>query len=163
MKMYMVKNFIIGTFVVACAAVAAFFLARGYGALFTFPQSPALEESATPTLVIGGEHIRITIADTDELRTRGLGGRETLAHDEGMLFVFSFDARHAIWMKGMKFPIDILWLSEDGTIIDMRGNVSPDTYPAAFAPRSPARSVLELSAGFIRERSIAVGDRVELR
>lgn len=161
MKMYMVKNFIIGAFVIACAAVAAFFLTRGYGALFALPQPAGIEQSA-PSLTVGGETIRISIADTDELRTTGLSGREALARDEGMLFVFSFDARHAIWMKSMKFPIDILWLAEDGTVIDSKSNVSPDTYPAAFAPSTPARYVLELAAGFIRERGIEVGDRVDL-
>jgi uncharacterized membrane protein (UPF0127 family) len=94
---------------------------------------------------------------------KGLSGRASLALDEGMLFLFPYSARHAIWMKDMRFPIDVVWLAEDGTIIDIKQDLYPDTYPAAFAPRAPARSVLELPAGFVRDTGVAEGDRVETR
>lgn len=156
------KNIFITLLIVAGCAVAAFFLVNLYRAFFTILPPTLSEESRTPVALVGAQSVRIDIADTDELRVKGLGGRESLESDEGMLFIFPYDARHAVWMKDMKFSIDILWLSADGTIIDMRRDVSPDTYPAAFAPPESARFVLELHAGFTRANGVGVGDLVRL-
>lgn len=109
---------------------------------------------------IGGRDVRAIIADTPALREKGLSGRSGLAPDEGMLFVFPADRKYGFWMKDMRFPIDILWLSSAGAILDMRTNVSPDGYLAVFEPRAPARFVLELPAGFADAYTVRVGDTV---
>ena len=107
---------------------------------------------------IGGSVIRATIADTFEAREKGLGDRDSLSEDEGMLFIFPREDRYGIWMKDMRFSIDILWLSADGTIVDMRENVSPSTYPTSFLPKLSAQFVLELPAGFATAHNIRIGD-----
>ena len=114
------------------------------------------------TVQVGGLEVQITVAQTPLERQRGLSGHESLAPDEGMLFVFPEDGKYAFWMKDMRFSIDIVWLSADGGIIYMAQNVSPDTYPANFAPPTPARYVLELPAGFVGRNNVSVGDIVRL-
>jgi uncharacterized membrane protein (UPF0127 family) len=158
-----VKRILISLVIVVACAITAFFLAGAYGAFFLPRTTPSIEGTSAPTVSINGHVIRVTVADTDESRMKGLGERASLAPDEGMLFLFPYSARHAIWMKDMRFAIDVAWLLADGTIIDMKTDLSPDTYPSAFAPRTPARSVLELPAGFLRTRGIEEGDRVEVR
>jgi|SRR3989344_930933 len=118
--------------------------------------------SAPSTIQLKDEIVRVEIADTSEERERGLGGLEGLADDEGMLFVFDEDGRPAFWMKDMLFAIDILWISRDGAIVHIEENVAPETYPASFVPRSEARYVVELPAGYVARHDVGLGDIVRL-
>ena len=65
-------------------------------------------------------------------------------------------------MKDMHVSIDIAWLSEDGTVLKIEENVSPDTFPAVFYPPRPVRLVLETKAGEMRRQGWGVGTRVPL-
>ena len=82
--------------------------------------------------------------------------------NEGMLFVFSTSERWRIWMRDMLFGIDILWLGEDGTVLDMYEYVYPESYPFVFEPGEPARYILEVNAGFAGANGIRVGDTLEM-
>jgi uncharacterized membrane protein (UPF0127 family) len=96
---------------------------------------------------IGNVELAISIADDPAERARGLGGRAELSHDHAMLFMFPSNGRHGIWMKDMRIPIDIVWLDEGRTVVDVRGRVAPETYPEVFTPRSDSRYVVELASG----------------
>lgn len=137
-----------------------------YNRVPSFPareQPRELSASSSPTVEIGGRTVRVDVADSEEERKLGLGGREKLAPDEGMLFIFPQDGRHEFWMKDMHFSIDIIWLAADGHIVDAAENVTPDTYPSSiFVPNVAARYVLELPAGFMKEYSVRLGDVVRL-
>jgi uncharacterized protein len=112
---------------------------------------------------IDGNSIYVSIADTEASRELGLGGRESLAEDEGMLFVFPVEGKYPFWMKDMHFAIDMLWIANDGSIIYIQGDVVPATYPQAFQPTSGlARYVLELPAGYSFAHNIKVGDKVAI-
>jgi uncharacterized membrane protein (UPF0127 family) len=114
-------------------------------------------------IVLDGQTIYVTIADTELKREQGLGGRAGLSPNEGMLFVFPTDGKYPFWMKDMRFAIDILWLSSDGTIIYVQGGVVPATYPQTFAPREGlARYVLELPAGYVMDHNVHTGDNIEI-
>ncbi len=110
--------------------------------------------------------INVAIADTQSERTKGLGGVEFMGPGEGMLFVFDKNDKWRIWMKDMLFGIDIIWIDENGKIIDIREFVYPETYekliPDVFEPIEPARYVLEVVAGFAGANGIKVGDMVQL-
>ena len=126
-----------------------------------FSRDTDLEEGLA-RVRIGGQTVRVTIADTPVARAHGLSGRASLASDEGMLFVFEKEDFHSFWMKDMLFSIDIIWFSSEKAVVDIAVNVSPDTFPAAFLPRAPARYVLELPAGFVEEYTVQIGDVFEL-
>ena len=126
------------------------------------PKTVSAVDASLHTVQLAGKTIRVTVADTPELRAKGLGGREGLAQDEGMLFIFDSDAKYQFWMKDMRFPIDILWIFASGQVVDIRESVSPSTYPAVFAPNSPARYVLELPAGFVKENDVVAGEILRL-
>ncbi len=106
--------------------------------------------------------IHVIVADTKKERQIGLGNKAVLAAREGMLFKFDTDGKWRIWMKDMNFGIDILWLSEDGTIVYMRERVYPDTYPFVFEPDVAARYVLEVTAGFSEANGIRKGGKIDL-
>lgn len=121
------------------------------------------DKNGQVTIKIGGATIQAEFADTSEERARGLSGREKLGENEGMLFVFEGPSRHGIWMKNMKFAIDIIWISPDKKIADIAESVSPDTYPRVFRPRKPALYVLEIKAGLFAKTGARVGDLVDFR
>ena len=105
--------------------------------------------------------VNVEIADTLDQQRRGLGGREDLPWDTGMLFVYEKPAPVAIWMKGMQFDIDIVWIQE-GRIVDMvwgaRHDV-PDPLPV-YRPRQTADRVLEVPAGYAEAHGWLIGDSV---
>ncbi len=121
-----------------------------------------VSQPALRTIQLDGKTIRVEVADNNATRELGLGGHAPLAADQGMLFVFQQDGVQKFWMKGMTFPLDILWLSNDGTIIYIQPDLSPATYPQAFGPNEPARYVLEVNAGYAQQNGVKVGDKVQL-
>lgn len=111
---------------------------------------------------LGGEAFVLEVAGTDALRTKGLSGHVALHEGEGMLFEFPEDSRYGFWMKDMGYPIDIVWLDNDYHVVDVKKNATPASYPEIFTPASPARYVMEISAGFFDERHFKVGDTLEI-
>lgn len=106
--------------------------------------------------------IDVVVADTPETREQGLSDLASIGSKEGLLMIFDESDHHAIWMKGMNFPIDIIWIDEHFKIIDITEAISPETYPSIYEPSSPARMALEVNARFAATYRIAVGDTVGL-
>lgn len=102
------------------------------------------------------------IVASPEARQQGLSGRSDIAHGYGMLFVFDTMDRYGFWMKDMLVPIDIIWLRNDGTIISIEENVSPDTYPTPFYPPEAVSFVLETRAGEARAQGWVPGTELML-
>src|SRR3989344_8044864 len=102
------------------------------------------------TLSIGGKvTIKVEVADTPEKTTLGLSYRESLPENFGMLFIFSEPHIPTFWMKEMNFPLDMIWIREDNTIVDITQNV-PQPSPGMmefelphYSPSQPAKMVLE--------------------
>jgi uncharacterized protein len=115
-----------------------------------------------PTLTINNETIKVELANTLETRIQGLSGRDELAQDSGMLFIFDEPGFHSFWMKDMLFALDIIWIDDQLTVVDMHKNITPETFPEAFRPTKPAQLVLEVNTGFIENYNIQQGDQVVL-
>ena len=110
---------------------------------------------------------RVDMAVTPEERRQGLSGRETMARNAGMLFVFEEEQPRQFWMKDMRFPLDIIWIDGQCRLIDVAAdvptpppNASNDEIPRVQSP-SPARYVLELNAGEWARAGLSPGDPVE--
>lgn len=114
-----------------------------------------------------GDRVAVTVevARTEAEKIRGLSGRDSLAPAQGMLFIYEIPVRPVMWMQGMRFPIDILWI-RDGRVVDLVREAKPPTpgeAPEVFAPREKAQYVLEVPAGFAERYGIARNDSVEIR
>ena len=97
---------------------------------------------------------------------RGLGGRQSLPDDGGMLFVFQEPGLHGFWMKDMLIPIDIIWISDGGRVVDVQ-TAQPEPGVAdpqlkRYNPSGPARYVLEVRAGLADEKGVQVGDEAQI-
>src|SRR5680860_50032 len=109
---------------------------------------------------IRNNRIEVQVAATVEEQIKGLSGRESLPSDEGLLFVYESSGFQKFWMKDMNFPIDIIWIGEDKTVVDITEDLHPETYPRTFSPAQPAQYVLEVNAGYTQEQGIIAGDYV---
>lgn len=114
-------------------------------------------------LQIGGTVVGAEVAKSPAAHRQGLSGRESLAQNAGMLFVFDESATHAFWMKDMSFALDIIWLDKNRTIVDIAEYIRPETYPQKFTPDHPARYALEVNAGFVDTHGVSVGDTAEFK
>lgn len=101
----------------------------------------------------------VAVADTPETRRRGLSGHAPLADGEGMFF----DKAGTYWMKDVDFPLDILFLADDGRILEKQCMaVEPDpSAPATYyaSPKTAAHA-LELPAGWCERVGVGVGDQI---
>ena len=122
--------------------------------------------SILPASAAGSEHETVWISfpdhevmlvaelvDTDSDQYLGLAGRDGLAEIHGMLFVSKREERTGMWMKDMRFSIDILWFSSDNRLVSVARNVDPCSYPEVYWPDEPAKYVLEVSAGFVTQNN----------
>ena len=98
------------------------------------------------------EHVRV--AATPLARARGLVGRKGLSTAEGLLI----RRTRAIHTHFMRFPIDVVFVDRDGTIVKL----AEDLKPWRAASCRGGRDVLELAAGSAARTGLRVGDRIVL-
>ena len=122
-----------------------------------------LEGYNQTVVYISGVGLLADIADTPEKKTVGLGVRESMDEGEAMLFPFETEGRHSFWMQGMKFPIDIIWLDSDKTVVHIEPQLAPCT-PLdcpSYQPDQNAMYVLETVAGFSEKWGVTEGTTTE--
>ncbi|MBI3019916.1 MAG: DUF192 domain-containing protein, partial [Parcubacteria group bacterium] len=113
-------------------------------------------------LTIKGTTIITRIAETKEEQGEGLGGIWRLPKNKGMLYVYPRPSFYTHNMKDMRFPLDIIWIGKDKTIVDVIENVQTDSYPEyMFVNDFLAQYVLEVNAGFFERHNLKLGDPVE--
>lgn len=102
--------------------------------------------------------VEIPLTKTDF--EKGLGERDSLSENGGMLFLCLPDAYPKFWMKEMRFPIDIIWIDDTFTVVDITQNAAPESFPDILTPARPAAHALEVNAGFAEEHEISIGTMV---
>ncbi len=110
-----------------------------------------------------GSSVTAELAKTPEQRRLGLMFREGINADQGMLLVFEEEDLFAIWMKNMKFPLDLLWLDQEKRIVHIECDVPPCRADpcATYSPQIPGLFVLELQAGSVKQNKLKLYDRLE--
>ncbi|MBI3385224.1 DUF192 domain-containing protein [Candidatus Gottesmanbacteria bacterium] len=113
------------------------------------------------TIKINEQEIKVKLARTSREIEKGLGGQDQLTEKEGMLFIMPGYDRYSFWMKGMKFPLDIIWIEKD-TVVDITKNIPLENNGnlTIYQPKTPANLVLEVNAGFSDKFGIKVGDKL---
>lgn len=155
-----VEKIVPGIALLALIAVGIFFTTLSQK---NFQQTRPVEMPQFLKIGLNGATIRAEVMQTPDDLERGLSGRNELGADEGMWFDFGRRDMWGMWMKGMKFSIDIVWLDETYKIITVAERIAPETYPEIFYPDRAALFALELPDGAVEKYSIKAGDRVFLR
>ncbi len=96
---------------------------------------------------------------TPQDQAEGLSGRTGLAPRTGMLFDYNQTTQRCMWMKDMKFNIDIVWFDENGRISSIVNDLSPATYPQSYC--ADGRTVVELPTGTAKTYGLRVGQIVK--
>lgn len=133
-----------------------------------FTQKPSLFSPVQKNVTIDGKVIQVSIADTPDKRTKGLGGISSLDQNSGMLFIFdSKQVSPLFWMKDMLIALDIIWI-DSGKVIQIDKNVpppevgTPDNKLKVYSAGQAVNYVLEVNAGFSDQNNIKVGDDVTI-
>jgi uncharacterized membrane protein (UPF0127 family) len=115
-------------------------------------------------VTVNGVVLVADISASNEQRTKGLSIKDSLAENEAMLFVFDNEGEHTFWMKDMKFPIDIIWIDADKTVVHIEHSLQPcrsDLLCPTYKPIEDSLYVLETVGGFAEKHGIAKGTPVE--
>jgi len=148
-----------GVFVLLVAlAVLAVIVGGPQGGVVPLDTSP--DERVTLTVRDdGGDElgqIDAMVADDYGEKYTGLSDTDKLAPSEGMVFVYEDTAKRAFVMRDMAFPIDIIFVAGNGTIVGIEEAAVDDD--GRFT--GTARWVIEVNRGYTTAHGIEVGHSV---
>lgn len=143
------------------------------------------------TVKIGGKYFHLEVADTDEVRMKGMGGRTFVEPDGGMLFVFNQPHESAFVMRDCPIDIDIIYLDQYGKILafyemkaepprteaekvlapprgmpdapkSMWGNEAYEGRLKKYSSRFAMQLAIELKGGTIPSLNLKEGEKIDL-
>lgn len=115
------------------------------------------------TISIAGQSFKAEVVTTKKEQATGLSNRPCIEAGQVMMFDFEKPGQYAIWMKEMKFAIDVLWVSSDMEVVGIEKGVEPSTYPDSFANKDqPARYVIEMKSNRSAELKVTLGTKVKI-
>jgi len=126
---------------------------------FALAQEPARIEPVTVVTAKEATIFDSEIADTDDLRARGLMFRHKLPEDRAMLFDFGAPRPAAMWMKNTYISLDMLFIRADGSIAAVAENTEPLSLQT-ISVQEPVKAVLEVAAGTVKRLGIQREDKV---
>jgi hypothetical protein len=133
---------------------------RGTGKTGTSPGA-----SDPPRVTINGRVWFVEPATTSDQRYRGLGGRQHLDPNGGMLFIYPKPRVLDFCMRGCLVPLDIAFIDADMRVVktytmsteaDLSGR-------AVYSSDVPVQYALEVAAGALAEAGVRPGDRAALQ
>ena len=104
-------------------------------------------------------YYRVEVADNQRLKSIGLMYRSSLPANQGMLLLNEKPQQLNIWMKNTFIPLDIIYIDSNGYIVKIVEHAQPES-TKVMPSDGRVQAVLELNAGQVQKRDIAVGDRV---
>lgn len=164
-----------GILILAVAAIFAVAFSRGC-------DDNTTSSGKVQTVKIGGKTFHLEVADTDEIRMKGLGQRDHIEPDGGMLFVFDKPHTTGFVMRDCPIDIDIIYLDQYGKVItsyQMKaekprneadgegkvgdfGNEKYESRLKQYPSRNPTQFVIEIKGGTLPSLNIKEGEKLEL-
>jgi len=109
-------------------------------------------------IIIDSVPVVVEVADTPDLRNRGLMFRESIPENSGMLFSFPDNSQRSFWMKNTHVPLSIAFIDKNGfidSIERMKPRCLENTYSMGTAPYA-----LEMNDGWFQRNGFTRGTRV---
>lgn len=133
------------------------------------PNPDDLDRLGTVDMTIADRKFKLWIADSYNEQANGLMfvTAERMAPlpdgtERGMIFVFDRDQHLSFWMRNTIIPLDIAYLTADGTVIKTYTMAALDDRPNQYPSGRPGRYAVEVNAGVWTRIGIKAGDRIEL-
>lgn len=120
---------------------------------------PARVEPLAVETAKGSFTFAVEIADTPELRRRGLMFRHRLPDDRGMLFDWGAVGPVSMWMRNTYVSLDMVFIASNGRVVGVVERTVPLSETIISSPE-PVAGVLELAAGTAERIGLKPGDRV---
>ncbi len=102
--------------------------------------------------------LKIELADSPYLLSKGLMHRKEMSEDQGMLFKFPTVVEASFWGKNTYIPLDIAFI-QNGTITGIKKIVPLST--RAIRSDGVCDMALEVNAGFFNDNNIKIGDSID--
>ena len=109
-------------------------------------------------VTVGKVTVQAEAVRTPERIYLGLSYRTELPEGRGMLFFMPNQEVQTFCMRGMRLPLDLIWISA-GRVAGITRNVPP-TFPGDLTSPGPVNQVLEVPGGFADRHGIKAGDPV---
>ncbi len=130
---------------------------RRYFLFLSFFASLAMAQGMPVMELTAGFHrIEAEVAATPQNRAQGLMHRKAMDSQRGMLFVFTHDAAHCMWMKNTLLPLSVAFMDASGRILNI-AEMKPHSEENHCATK-PARYALEMNVGWFAQRGLKAGD-----
>jgi hypothetical protein len=115
---------------------------------------PVVVETAQGRFTFSAE-----IADTPELRQRGLMFRHNVPEERAMLFDWGRVAPVSMWMRNTYVSLDMIFIAADGRVAKVAEATEPLS-ETTISSGEPVAAVLEVVAGTAERIGLKPGDRV---
>ena len=121
------------------------------------------QNTTTLRAQINGATIYLEETKKKQQQELGLGSRASLESNHGMIFIFDPPTKPSFWMKGMKFPLDFIWMRDD-KVVDLSEHIAAplsamsDNQLPIISPNVEIDAVIEVNAGFVEYNKINIGD-----
>ncbi len=129
---------------------------RSEGPQFTKEGSLQFIDGTDGSLI---KEIAVEVMQDDRERATGMMWRKSMEDDQGMLFIMERAEPQTFWMRNTYVPLDIIFVSPDKEILNIRANAQPQS----LAPQSSignALYVVEVKGGFCARYGVEAGDRI---
>ncbi len=107
------------------------------------PEQKGKTITPTETIIVGDKEYDVAVADTPELRKKGLEHYSYLKDDEGMLFIFDEETTDYFTMENCSIDLDIVFIDSEGEVIQVSSVKAYDSKPVTC--EEPYQFVLEVN------------------
>ncbi len=120
-----------------------------------------------------GERFDLEPAVTPPIQARGLGGRESIDPDGGMIFYFPVHQRREFVMRDCLIPIDLAFTDDAGRVLalhamtvepprlDTESQLEYELRLKKYSSRFPVRVAIEVAGGTWARLGLKEGDQID--
>lgn len=119
---------------------------------------PSLEPSMT--LRLGDGIFTTTIIDINQKQATDPIDATVLLPNQAMMARYSYEQMTPVTIRASSGAVDLVWVDDNKRVVHIVKGISSATLDQ-FTPSSPARYVIELSAGTVKTKTITVGSKAD--
>lgn len=116
-------------------------------------------------VIINGISFKAEFANSTESKRIGLSKYKKIDDNFVMVFPFEESGKPVFWMKGMHFPIDIIFVNENRITqiySDVKNPEKENSPLPLYIPDSISDMVIEASAGTAKKYNFKKGNKIEI-
>ena len=118
---------------------------------------------SSPQFCFSDYCLSLEIADSQEKRELWLMFREQLNEWSGMIFVFTWEDYHWMWMRNMVIPLDIIWVDKNYEVVKIvSANPCEKEICDIYKPNVKNLFVIEIGSWVAKNLWLKQWDKIEI-